>query len=393
MLQRWIAYAAVLVLIVGVVFWRIAHGGPVKEVTVEPADRHLLSPSILASGTLAYRSEVKLVPEVLGRVREILVEEGDQVKQGQLLMRLDQTVALATTAQLEAELSAAQLKIQRERATFEFQETKWKRYEKLRDQGVVDANTYDDIASQRKVAEVDLNTDIQEELQNRAQLKQAREQLAKTEFRSPMDGEVTAVFIKVGETAVPSATSIAGSELLEVANTSSRYAEVNVDESDVGRIQPAQSASIVPAAFPDASWPGKVESVAVSPRQNNGQNKTYLVKILLDDTVAKDFHPGMSCRAEIVTRGSDADSRTLAVPVQAVRYEDTSDQGQDHTKGSVFLIRSGKVVRRDVDVGVADDNYVEIRRGLKSGERVVTGPAKILRFLRDGDLVSIADTG
>ena len=95
MMQRWIAYAALLGLIVGIVFWHISRGGPVKEVNAEPVDYHQLSPSILASGTLAYRSEVKLVPEVLGRVREIMVEEGDMVKQGQLLMRLDQTVALA----------------------------------------------------------------------------------------------------------------------------------------------------------------------------------------------------------------------------------------------------------------------------------------------------------
>ena len=120
-----------------------------------------------------------------------------------------------------------------------------------------------------------------------------------------------------------------------------------------------------------------------SRRRQNKQvrNKTYLVKILLDNTAAIDFRPGMSCRAEIVTRGSGA-SRALAVPVQAVRYEDTNEKGEDHTKGSVFLIRSGKAVRKDVDVGVADDNYVEIRRGLKSGDRVVTGPAKILRFLQ-----------
>jgi HlyD family secretion protein len=389
-MQRWIAYAAVLVIIVGAVFFRVRQGAPVKEVNIEKVDLHLLSPSILASGTLAYRSEVKLVPEVLGRVRDIFVEEGDRVKQGELLLRLDQTVALATTAQLEAELNAARLKIQRERAMLEFQDSKFKRYESLRKTGVIDANTYEDVVSQHKVAQVELDTDVEVERQNEAQLKQAREQLAKTEFRSPMDGEVTAIFIKVGETAVPSATSIAGSELMEIANTASRYAEVNVDESDVGRVEVGQTASIVPAAFPDASWSGKVESVAVSPRQNSGQSKTYLVKILLSETDARSFRPGMSCRAEIITRGSGA-SRALAVPVQAVRYEDTIEKGQDRTKGSVFLARAGRAVRREVDVGTADDNYVEIRSGIKQGERVVTGPAKVLRFLEDGDSLSLVD--
>ena len=89
------------------------------------------------------------------------------------------------------------------------------------------------------------------------------------------------MFIEVGETAVPSATSIAGSDLMIVADTASLYAEVNVDETDVARVAKGLGAKIVPAAFPDRSWAGTVEQVAISPRQNAGQSKSYPVKIRL----------------------------------------------------------------------------------------------------------------
>ena len=111
---------------------------------------------------------------------------------------------------------------------------------------------------------------MQQALQTEAQLKQMREQLAKTELRAPIDGRVTQLTIKIGETAVPSVTSIAGSDLLIIADTSNLYAEVNVNETDVARVVPGQEARIVPAAFPDQSWDGTVETVAVSPRQIAG---------------------------------------------------------------------------------------------------------------------------
>jgi HlyD family secretion protein len=225
-------------------------------------------------------------------------------------------------------------------------------------------------------------------VQTEAQLKEARERLAKTEIRAPIDGKVTAVFIKAGETAVPSAMSIAGSDLMVIANTASMYAEVNVDEADVARVNVGQAASIVPAAFPDKSWKGTVEQVAISPKSAAGQSKTYLVRIKLNEPRER-FLPGMSCRAEISTRGTDS-ARTLAVPVQAVRYEDSDEVNKKSGKASVFIAQDGKALKRDVEPGAADDAYIEIVKGITSGERVVTGPAKVLRFLHDGDRVTVA---
>ena len=207
-------------------------------------------------------------------------------------------------------------------------ETKWRRYQQLRESGVIDANTYDEVRSQRDQSKVELDSAMQQSKQTEASAEGSaraagQDRAARADLRSPH-----AVKIKIGETAVPSATSIAGSDLLVIADTTNLYAEVNVNETDVARVVPGQEARIVPAAFPDKSWEGTVETVAVSPNQVAGQGKSYLVKIRLTKSDDLQFHTGMSCRAEIVTlrhrchagrRGAGAGACSTKKPPNAMR--------------------------------------------------------------------------
>jgi HlyD family secretion protein len=321
-------------------------------------------------------------------VKSLTVKEGDFVKQGDLLLQLDPATSLAEIAQLEAALRQSRLHIERQRVSLNTQEAKWKRYQTLRTSGIVDQNTYEEIAAQRDLARVELDTSLEMLGQTEAQLKQSRERLAKTEIRAPMAGKVTALYIKAGETAVPSAMSIAGSDLMVVADTANMYAEVNVDESDVARVSVGQAASIVPAALPDSSWKGSVERVAIAPKSQAGQSKSYLVRIRLEKQEESHFRPGMSCRAEISTRLEDA-PKTLAVPVQAVRYEESDDPAKKAQKASVFVADGGKARKRDVETGTSDDAYIEIVKGVSAGEQIVIGPAKVLRFLKEGDKIAV----
>lgn len=365
---------------------RNLRGGDVKQVEVQTVATRVITPTILASGSLTYQTEVRMVSEVMGRVKSLYVKEGDAVKAGTVLLRLDPATVQAQVDALEAGLRQSRLAIERQRVALEAIETKWKRYAQLRESGVIDANTYDEIRAQRDQSRVELNSTEQQALQTEAQLKQAREQLAKTVLLAPIDGRVTQLTIKVGETAVPSATSIAGSDLLTIADTSNLYAEVAVNETDVARVVPGQEARIVPAAFPDKAWTGVVETVAVSPRQVQGQGKTYPVKIRLNATDDMQFHTGMSCRAEIATRGVDA-TPVVAVPVQSVRYEEADERDQP-ARASVFVVEDGRARKRPVETGVADDSHIAIGKGLEAGAKLVVGPARVLRFLNDGDRVA-----
>ena len=389
--RTWLVLGALAVLVTVPVALKISRGGESKPVDIEPVARRVLSPTILASGSLTYQAEVKLVSEVIGRVRDVLVKEGDQVKKGQLLLQLDPAQAQAQVAQLEASLAQSRLSIERTRVNATTLENKWKRFQALREQGVVDANSFDDLTSQRNMARVELESSGQVMHQTDAQLRQAREGLAKTQLRAPINGKVVALIIKQGETAVPSAMSIAGSDLMTVADTSSLFAEVNVNETDVARVGVGQSARIVPAAFPDKSWTGAVETVASSPRTVQGQGKSFLVRIRLKDTDSLRFHTGMSCRAEIATRSDDA-TPVLAVPVQAVRYEESTSRNEP-AKASLVVVKAGRATMRSIETGLADDAYLEVTRGVETGEDIVTGPARTLRFLREGDRVVRKDAG
>lgn len=390
----WALAAAVLV-VVALLVIKVQAGGKAKEVEVEAVEPRVVTPTILASGTLAYESGVTLMSEVVGRVDEVRVREGDQVTRGQLLVRLDAGSLHAEIAQVEASRRQSELKVRRLQVELESHAAKLRRYDELRRVGMIEALKYDEFVTQKRLAEVELASGEQAQRQAEAQLKQVRERLAKTEIRSPMQGKVTAVYIKVGETAVPSLASMAGSTLLALGDSSAMYAELNVDETDIGKIVVGQAARIVPAASPDKAVMGKVQQVALAPRQPTAggpgpgqgpnQARTYAVKVKLDAAPDGTFFPGMSCRAEISTRRPDAEKH-LATAVQAVRY-DTVEDGPGTTRTSVLVLSGGRAVKRVVEVGAADDAYIEIRRGLQRGDQVIVGPSKTLRFLRDGEAV------
>ena len=388
--KQWIVLGAIAALIVVPVGLKLARKDAGKMVDVEPVSLRALSPTVLASGSLTYESQVTLAPEVTGRVTEILVEEGDQVKREQLLMRLDPRAPRAAIEQSEAQVRQARLSIERRQVDFDTLVARTKRFEALRAQGMVDINSLEELVSARNLAEVDLRTSREQLSQALAQLRQAQEQLAKTEIRSPLDGKVTAIYVKVGQTAVPSFSGIAGSVLIDVADTASIDAEINVDETDIARVRVGAEARVVPAAFPDKTLTGTVDQVAIAPRQQPGQNKSYPVRIRLTNTDGVTFHPGMSCRAEVLT-GSLVDEKVMAVPVQALRYEDNRDKSSKSEKSiaSVFIFDGGRAIKRAVSTGTADDTYIAVTTGLKEGDQVVVGPAKTLLFLLDGEKVGL----
>ena len=388
--KQWIAVGVIVALIAIPVVLKLGRGDNQKAVDVEPVATRVLTPTVLASGSLTYESQVTLAPEVTGRVKEILVAEGDQVTRDQLLMRLDPRAPLAAIDQSKAQVRQARLSIERRQVDFDTQVIKVRRFEALQAKGMVDINSLEELVSARNLAEVDLRTSREQLSQAQAQLSQAEEQLAKTEIRSPLNGKVTAIYVKVGQTAVPSFSGISGSILVDVADTTSIDAEINVDETDIARVRVGAEARVVPAAFPDKVLLGKVDQVAIAPRLIPGQNKSYPVRIRLANTEGVVFHPGMSCRAEVLT-ASTSDEKVIAVPVQALRYEDNPDKSSAAEKSlaSVFVYEAGKANKRTVTTGTADDSHIAITAGLKEGEQVVVGPAKTLLFLLDGEKLSV----
>ncbi|WP_323144631.1 efflux RND transporter periplasmic adaptor subunit [Massilia phyllosphaerae] len=351
-----------------------------------------IHPSILATGNLVFRQEVQLSAEVIGKVAAVLVKEGDKVARGQTLLRLDPTVYVAEVAQQEANRRNAAIAIERAQINLANQERGLERTGQLYKAKYIDISKYDDAVHQVDLAKVELRASRETLEQAAALLSQSREHLAKTEVRAPIDGTVTAVPIKIGETAVASATGIAGSSLMTIADVGSIMAEVNVDEADVARVAVGQQAKVFPAAFPDQPLSGRVESVAMAPKNAlpgaQSQGRSYVVKLRLDDPKLA-LRSGMTCRVEIVVGNS---APRPAVPIQAVLNEEIAETGKDRERvknvSYVYVVQDGKVKKTTVELGLSDDANQEVTKGLAPGQTIAVGPARLLRELHDGDLVT-----
>ena len=374
--KKWIG-AALAIAVIAVPFaikkTRGADGIEVELADVKPQE---VRPSILASGTLAYRNEVNLTAEVVAKVTEIFVEEGQTVEAGQLLMRLDPESYNKAIDREEAGYRQDQVSIARERASLQLRVKQFERSQRLVEQKMIDRNSFEESRFRLEEARASLRTSEEALLRSGASVGEARQQRAKTEIRAPLSGVIVAMTIKIGETAIPSNSALAGSQLMRIADTTAIQVELKVDEADIAKILIGQKADIYAAAFPDSALKGEVEQIALAPTIE-GQGRAY--KVIARIAPPKDFplRSGMTARADIYL--SDG-KRPLAVPVEAV-VSDTDEQ--DKTRHFVWLERGGKARKIEVKLGVSDDRWQEISSGIAAKDRIIVGPAKTIRTLSE----------
>ncbi|HEU4620160.1 MAG TPA: efflux RND transporter periplasmic adaptor subunit [Gammaproteobacteria bacterium] len=385
--KKLLGLAAIVAAVVAVPLLRAVVGGEkAKEVQTETVSRHAIQSSVLASGHLQHEEQVKLTTEEIGRVTQLFVDEGDEVKQGELLLQIDDQAYRAAVEQNKAQVQLQQIAIERQQVKLANVQQQWERQRMLHEKGLIDQNSFDAATNELDLAKVDLEANKEQLSQAKAQLEQAEDRLRKTRVYAPIDGVVTSLDIKVGETAIASSTNIPGSSLMTIANPASIHTEVNVDEADIANVAIGQHADVFAIAYPDRPIKGVIDSIAVSAKVPEGsQTRSFAVKIRLDAPEGVELRPGMSCRAEIYTTIKE----TLAVPIQAVRVAAVQNDANKNTY-SVFVMRDGRAHKTDVEVGLSDDTYQEVTKGLEEGDVVVVGPDRILRSLADGDAVAAA---
>jgi HlyD family secretion protein len=378
--RKWLAGGLVaLAILIPLALKRPGSGGG-TAVDIAPAAAQEVRPSILASGLLAFEVEVNLTAEVLARVASIAVQEGDVVEQGQLLMRLDPETYNNVITREEAGVRQNRISIERQRAVVALRRQQYERSQKLAASNLIDRNRLDEDRNQAVLAEADLKSAEEALARAMATLGDAREQRGKTEIRAPIKGRIVSLPIKVGEVAIPSTASLAGAQLMKIADTSAIQAEVKVDEGDIAKISLGQSADVFAAAYQETALKGKVTKIALAPTVD-GQGRSYRVTLALTPPAELQLRSGMSARAVIFLGNGQ---RSLAVPVEAVVTENPE---RDIVKRYVWLDRDGKARKVEVGVGLSDDRWETITSGLKEGDRVITGPSRALRRLKDGDAV------
>lgn len=362
---------------------RSIFGTDAKVVNVSTLSQRVISPSILASGFLAHEEEVMLSSEVIGKVSELFVEEGDTVTAGQLLLQVDDKNFIAGLEQSEAAERINTIDIERQEVRIENLSRQFERSRSLHERKMIGDNEFDNLKNQLDLARIDLKSSTERLTQARAQLDQVNDNLSKTKIVSPIEGVITSLDIKVGETAIASSTNIPGSSLMTIANPASIYTEVLVDEADVANIQIGQRTEIVAIAYPDQPMQGVVRYIANTAKIAPGRaGLSFTVKIEITDAGDVTLRPGMSCRAEIFTR---QDQEVVAVPIQALIFEE--DRSALRSEYFIFVNDGGIARKTRVDVGISDDEYQELMTTIDDNIEIVVGPDQELRHLLEGDRI------
>ena len=379
--------------------------GDESEISVrtKKATSEEIKTSILASGTLIYKDQIELRSEVIGQVSELFIEEGDAVTQDQVLMQLDQKTFKADVEEQNAYVRMQKIAIERQKKQLENTFAQWKRNKNLYERKIIGQDAFELIDNQHELAKIDLRSREEALSQAQATLEKALERLSKTVFRSPITGVATSVDIKVGETAISGTQNIAGSNLMTIADPSSILVEVEVDEADIANVQLEQDVDVYAVAFPEEALKGSVKTIATSAkRASNREGLSFTVKILLEESKI-DIRPGMTCRAEIFIKTRE---KTLAVPMQAVVFEEIDDDDEDvsmrggrggprfgtsmnlNTSSNVFIYSEGKASKKEVKLGISNDELQEILSGISEGDEIIVGPPRVLAKLKDGDVVN-----
>lgn len=413
--------------------------GKPREIEVELAQvkRTTIVERVSASGTVQPVTEVKIAPEVSGEIIDLLVEEGDSVSRGQLLVKIRPDVwesqlqrAQASLSQQRANLAQAEANLNAARAAFIRAEQEYNRQKKLRDENVISLADWQLAEQNFKIAQTDVMAAekgveaakyiIQS---TEASLREAQENFRKTSVVAPMDGVVSKLIVRKGERVVGTAT-MAGTEMLRIADLNVMEVRVDVNENDIVRVSVGDTAIIDVDAYAST---GKKFKGVVTLIANTAKDKTspdaiteFEVRILILDSSYRDlveagnrfpFRPGMTASADIITTRKED---VLSVPLAAVTTRNPNQGGDaggtpnrnasqgptqnnqparpaDAPKTVIFINDRGTAKMVEVKTGISDYENIEILSDLSDSTQVITGPYLVVsNRLKEGDKVRAA---
>lgn len=399
------------------------------RVTVDKAEVRDIVEIVTANGKIQPVTEVKISPDVSGEVIELNVEEGDYVKRGDLLVKINPDVyesmldrAIASLNTNKANLASARSRKVQAEAQFINAESSYLRNKRLYEEDAISQSEYDAIRSQYLIAKADVESAEQsiiaaqyQVMSAEASVREARENLTRTNIFAPMDGTVSRLDTEVGERVVGT-SQFAGTEIMRIANLNVMEVIVDVSENDIVRVSEGDTAIIDVDAYFGEEFSGMVTSIANSAKteaQALDQVTNFEVKIrILPESYehiqsdksknASPFRPGMSATVDIQTSKA---FDVVSVPIQAIAIRDIDANENDSidnesstgSKDKNLASRSGEIVFLyedgiarviPVKTGIQDLNHIEVKEGISEGDEVITGPYRVVSStLKDGDIV------
>jgi HlyD family secretion protein len=440
----WILVAlAVVVLIAGVVAKKKGLIGKPEEtkIATEKVTKRTIVEVVSANGKIAPEFEVKLSPDVSGEVIELYVKEGDQIKSGQLLAKInpeiylsnyDRTIAALNTSQ--ANLANSKARLAQVKSQFINARSSYDRNEKLHEQKTISDAEYETSQANYEVAVAEVEA-AEESVKAaafsvksaEAGVKESKENLSKTSIYAPVGGTISKLNLEKGERVAGASQFGSGTEILRIANLQTMEVNVSVNENDIVRVTLNDTAFVEVDAYQNRKFKGIVTEISTSANTvgvsaDQVTNFEVKIRILPDsykDLITADkpndspFRPGMSATVDIRTASV---VEVLTLPIQAVTTradstetaakkavetkEGETAESSDNNKKKVevaqeyvFLYDNGIAKMVKVKTGIQDNNYIQITEGLKEGQEVITAPYRaVSKKLKEGDKVKKVDT-
>ncbi|MGA8310726.1 MAG: efflux RND transporter periplasmic adaptor subunit [Terriglobales bacterium] len=422
----------------------------VVTVQTGKAQRLDLASIVSASGEIKPKTYVNIGANAFGKITRLYVKEGDRVKKGQLLAQLENVQSSADVNATQAGLEAARTDavaadaalntsaadLNRAQSDYERAQLDWTRAQGLFKDALIAKSEYDSqkaafqtaqaglAQAQARVAQAKAQKDSADRhiAQNAANLTHAADVLQKTTYAAPYDGMITNLPVREGETVVIGIQNSPGSTLMTLADMSVITAEVRVDETDIVNVRLGQPAEVSIDAIPKKTFKAVVteigdnaivRSTGVSTSQQTSASqeaKDFKVVVTLQDA-PENLRPGLSATAKVTTATRN---NVLTIPIQALTVRSQADLDASNDKGAVqaaspqsdasnqkerdrekqevqgvFVIRDRKAEFLPVETGVTGVTDIEVLKGLKAGDEIVTGSYKVLRTMRPGATVKI----
>ena len=400
-MKKIIIIAIIIVVVAAIIIANLTSGEKATEVQTEEVFMADITERVTGNGKIYPVVDVDISAKVSGEILEINAEEGDTVKAGQVLVVLDGEQYRAMRDRARSMIGGAEAEVKLSRSELDRSHELYKK----------------DLISQAEleIAEAQFEKALSQLEQAKASLEEAEDALSKTILKAPMSGVIIRKNKDAGEMALGS--QFQSDVILGLADLSKMEARVEVNENDIINVSLQDTCEVEIDAFRDTTFIGLVSEISHSAITKSAgtieEVTNYEVHILLLDKVPS-FRPGMSATADIRTRTVE---NALNIPIQSLtarerkklekssKVESTPAERESEKasaemrkKGEtgdemvevVFVVADGIAHMREVEVGISDDNYYEVRSGLDEGESVVTGPFTALsRILEDGDAVKV----
>lgn len=362
------------------------------SVEVDKVKKGELLAKVSASGEIKPRKYVNISSSVPGMIEKIYVKEGEKVKEGQILLKLDSAQYEASVARdkayiasLEEDLKNADINLKKAEATY-------KRSNELHREQLISDEALENAKTQYETALAQKNSLLHRITQARASLQSTIDSLNKTIIRSPIEGVVTSLKVEEGEVAVIGTMNNPGTVLLTIADLSVMEVEVDVDETDVINVKLGQKAEVKVDALPDKILNGEVTEIGSSAKQSSAllsssastskEAKDFKVVVTLENPPSV-LKPGLSASTDIIIAEKKS---VLKVPISCLVVREGENKKEEE---GVFVVKDGKAQFRKIERGIMGEMEVEVLSGLNENDEIIVGPYKALRTIKDGDPVKV----